>query len=259
MTQYKKYIKINNKNAYELLKEFAKEYKRQLGKEPIEIIIVGGGSIMLNYSFREMTQDFDVYYPISADIKGVIYSVSDKLSLDPNWMNCDFVNTDSYSPKLVQYSKHYCFFNNKTIEFRTINDEYLIAMKMISMRLYRNDYSDIVGILKENADNKTPISYEQIMKALTNLYTSDRINNIDNQICKKIEDLCKLSAKELNTIYQKEITKESYVYDELLKINNKYDGVVTSTNVKDISNTILSKEEDNTNEAIETKDDGMEL
>lgn len=52
--------KITKDNAFEILKQFAKVYRKELGKVPGEIIIVGGGSIMLNYKFRDATQDFDV-------------------------------------------------------------------------------------------------------------------------------------------------------------------------------------------------------
>lgn len=52
--------KITRDNAFEILKQFAKAYRKELGKVPGEIIIVGGGSIMLNYKFRDATQDFDV-------------------------------------------------------------------------------------------------------------------------------------------------------------------------------------------------------
>ena len=41
--------KITRENAKDIIKQFAKEYRKELGKVLGEIIIVGGGSIMLNY------------------------------------------------------------------------------------------------------------------------------------------------------------------------------------------------------------------
>ena len=38
--------KITRANAMEIIRCFAKEYRKTLGKAPAEIIIVGGGSIM---------------------------------------------------------------------------------------------------------------------------------------------------------------------------------------------------------------------
>ena len=55
--------KITRANAMDVIRRFAKEYRKALGKAPGEIIIVGGGSIMLNYKFRDATQDFDVILP----------------------------------------------------------------------------------------------------------------------------------------------------------------------------------------------------
>ncbi|MDD6824516.1 MAG: hypothetical protein PUE12_00090 [Oscillospiraceae bacterium] len=52
--------KITRENAKDIIKQFAREYRKELGKVPGEIIIVGGGSITLNYKFRDATQDFDM-------------------------------------------------------------------------------------------------------------------------------------------------------------------------------------------------------
>ena len=72
--------KITRTNAMDIIKRFAKEYRKALGKAPAEIIIVGGGSIMLNYKFRDATQDFDVILRAASGIKDVI--------LKPPTINC---------------------------------------------------------------------------------------------------------------------------------------------------------------------------
>lgn len=51
--------KITRDNAMDIIKKFANKYRKELGKVPGEIIVVGGGSIMLNYKFRDSTQDED--------------------------------------------------------------------------------------------------------------------------------------------------------------------------------------------------------
>ena len=53
MMQYKEII--TRANAMDIIRRFAKEYRKTLGKAPAEIIIVGGGSIMLNYKFRDLS------------------------------------------------------------------------------------------------------------------------------------------------------------------------------------------------------------
>lgn len=51
---------LSKNNIDEVLKEFAKQYKKCCGNAPAEVTIVGGGSILINYNFRETTQDLDV-------------------------------------------------------------------------------------------------------------------------------------------------------------------------------------------------------
>lgn len=53
---------------------------------------------------------------------------------------------------------------------RTIRAEYLIAMKLRSGRLYKNDRSDIAGILAEHEKRGEPISMNRIDQAIINLY-----------------------------------------------------------------------------------------
>lgn len=43
-------------------------------------------------------------------------------------------------------------------------------MKLRSGRRYKNDMSDIIGILAEHDKRETPISLEQIKNAVSNLY-----------------------------------------------------------------------------------------
>ena len=158
---------ITKENAYPILKAFAKEYKKQNGTTvPIELVIVGGGSILLNYGFREATQDFDIMVQSLGMIKNVSYRIADLYNLPDNWLNTDFMRTASYSDKLREVSKHFCSFNNGSLEFRTVNGEYLIAMKMVSAREYRNDISDIVGILIYMKNESEDFSMDRINHAI---------------------------------------------------------------------------------------------
>ena len=94
--------KITRANAMDIIRRFAKEYRKTLGKAPGEIIIVGGGSIMLNYKFRDATQDFDVILRAASGIKDVITRFADDNNLPRDWMNSDFVKTASYSDVLME-------------------------------------------------------------------------------------------------------------------------------------------------------------
>lgn len=160
-----------------IFKELANALKKKLkGKKfSYELIIVGGASILLNYSFRMSTIDIDCLDMNDALMNETINAVASKYDLPNGWINTDFVKTNSYTPKLIQYSTFYKSYANNTLIVRTIKDEYLIAMKMVAARKYKHDYSDIYGILKENKSLK----YEDIITAVTNLYSTIEIVNAE--------------------------------------------------------------------------------
>ena len=90
--------KITRENALEIIKKFAKEYRKELGKVPGEIIIVGGGSIMLNYKFREATQDFDVILRTASGISDVITRFADENDLPRDWMKVINMLKEVFNP-----------------------------------------------------------------------------------------------------------------------------------------------------------------
>ncbi|MDE6844832.1 MAG: hypothetical protein K2J99_03570 [Lachnospiraceae bacterium] len=152
------------------LKELAKEFRKRNGRNtPAEIILVGGAAILANYGFREMTYDIEAVITATSAMKEAINAVGDRLDLPNGWLNADFKNTSSYSPKLSQYSKYYRTYSN-VLNIRTISAEYLVAMKLMSGRRYKKDLSDIVGILSEQERRGEPLSYQQIDCAVKNLY-----------------------------------------------------------------------------------------
>ena len=135
----------NNLDGY--LKELSKEFRKINGNRlPAEIILIGGASILLNYGFREMTYDMDAIIQASSAMKEAINHVGDRLGLPTGWLNTDFMKTSSYTPKLIQYSKYYKTFSN-VLTIRTVSAEYLVVMKLMAGRRYKNDLSDIIGIL----------------------------------------------------------------------------------------------------------------
>ena len=144
------------------LKELGKEYRRQSGKGmPAELILIGGASVLINYGFRNMTA--------ASGMKDAINAVRDRYGLPNHWLNDDFKNTSSYTPKLIEFSVYYKTFSN-VLSIRTIASEYLIAMKLRSGRQYKSDLSDVLGILAEHEKEGTPLSMKQIRKAVTDLY-----------------------------------------------------------------------------------------
>lgn len=152
------------------LRELGKEYRRISDKAvPAEIILISGASILANYGFRDMTYDMDAVIVSSSAMKDAINQVGDKFNLPNGWMNTDFTTTKSFTNKLSEVSVYYRVYSN-ILTVRTISAEYLIAMKLMAGRKYKNDLSDIVGILREHQKNGKPISKESVDKAVITLY-----------------------------------------------------------------------------------------
>lgn len=218
-------IAFTNENIDNYLKALAKEYRKLSGKKmPAEIIIVGGASTLINYGFRENTYDIDAIMQSSSAMKDAISNISNSMNLKPSWINSDFIKTKSYSPKLIQYSKYYKTFSN-IVQFRTVTGEYLIAMKLMSARQFKNDLSDIVGIIKENLPR---IKLEDIKRACEELY-----NGYEN-----LPDFSKCFIENLYTSFNisYEETREKEVANKKLLIDfyDNYPNILNEANVDDM-------------------------
>lgn len=76
---------------FDNLKALAKRFRKLNGKQtPAELYLVGGASIMLNYSFRDMTYDIDAIIRASSAMKDAIRDVSNEKNLPIDWLNTDF-------------------------------------------------------------------------------------------------------------------------------------------------------------------------
>jgi len=227
--------KITRENAMEIIRRFAREYRKTLGRAPAEIIIVGG-SIMLNYKFRDTTQDFDVILQAASGVKDVISKFADENNLPRDWMNTDFTKTASYSDVLIEIFRHFCWLNNQTLEIRTVSGVYLIAMKMIAHRDYRNDISDAIGILIEEAEAGNHYSYDEIEAAYYKLYHKYP----DDETRDLFRVITSLSIDELHRQYDFRKDMESSV--GLQMITYIEDGVKINTkNVKEVAARIREK------------------
>ena len=231
-------FELTKKNLDLYLKDVAKEY-RKLNRNGMhaEIIIVGGGSILINYSFRLSTTDIDAYTQASASFKEAVNRVSDKHGLPNGWLNSDFRRTESYSDKLVQYSEYYKTFYNM-VNIRTITREYLIAMKLKSGRKYKNDLSDIVGILDEHIQRNDPISFEQIQKAYEQLYGS--WDTLPNDTTVFISSLFK-NTSNIHDVYEATRQLENDAKEILIDFEENYPGITTESNVDSILESLKKK------------------
>ena len=222
------------------LKELAKEFRKRNGKNmPAEIVLVGGAAILANYGFREMTYDIDAVITASSAMKGAVNAVGDRLGLPNGWLNADFRNTSSYSPKLSQYSKYYGTYSN-VLNIRTISAEYLVAMKLMSGRRYKKDLSDIIGILGEQERMGEPFSYQQIDCAVKNLYGGwDNISEYAIQVLKVA-----LDSENLKELFIEQKREEALSKQAVLQVQ-KYEGEkVKESNVDEIIQKAIRKKRD---------------
>lgn len=221
---------FTKENLDSYLKELAKEFRKKNGtKIPAEIILVGGASILINYGFREMTYDMDAIIKSSGVMKDAINTVGDRLGLPVGWLNADFVHTDSYTPRLAEYSKYYKTFSN-ILQVRTVSAEYLIAMKLMAGRQYKNDLSDVVGILIEQEERRNPFSFDKIKKAVVDLYDSyDRLPVNSREF---IESIYK--KDDLKIFYQQCRQMELENEDILIGFQDEYPEVLNGDNLADI-------------------------
>lgn len=235
---------FNKENLDLYLKELGKEYRKLVRKKmPTEIILIGGAAILANYGFREMTTDVDAVIKAASSMKDAINRVGDKFNLPNGWLNADFMKTASYTPKLSAYSRPYKEFSN-VLQVRTISAEYLIAMKLKAGRKYKNDLSDIVGILAEHEKSDNPITLEMIITAVTNLYGSwDKLSLDSRDFI-----ISTMEQGNFEQLYQAVSAEEKKSKETLLEFQQNYPGVTTTENVDSILNNLKQKQ--NSKDAI---------
>ncbi len=229
---------FTKENIDTYLKELAKEFRKINGKSmSAEIILIGGAAILVNYGFRDMTTDVDAIIHAASSMKDAINRVGDKFELPNGWLNTDFMRTGSYSPKLNEVSVHYKTFSN-VLEIRTIASEYLIAMKLRSGRKYKNDLSDIIGILAEHERRGEPISLDNINTAVNNLYGG--WDQFPNDSKKFIEDAIKTGNYE--EVYVSTNAEEKRSKEILIDFEQDYPGVTNESNINDILKNLKNRQ-----------------
>lgn len=228
---------FTKENLDHYLKELAKEYRRMAGKGmSAEIILVGGAAILTNYGFRDMTTDIDAIIHAASSMKDAINHVGDKFDLPNKWLNADFMRTGSYSSKLDEVSVYYKRFSN-VVTVRTITDEYLIAMKLRSGRKYKNDLSDIIGILANHERSNKPMTMELINNAVETLYGG--WDDFPEDSRPFIEHA--IEYNNFEEIYLSVKNEEKQSKEILVDFEKKYKNVTNASNVDDILKSLQAK------------------
>lgn len=108
-----------------------------------QIFIVGGAAIALAYSTRRVTKDVDAVFEPKAVIYEAAATVADDLGLPEDWLNdaakAYMPGKDSDARPLPEV---------KGIEITTASPRYLLAMKMMAMRMGEDDH-DVELLLGE--------------------------------------------------------------------------------------------------------------
>lgn len=230
-------VEITKENIDTYLKAVAKEYRKLVGKNmPAELILIGGASILINYGFRGATTDVDALIHANSSMKDAINRVGDQYDLPNGWLNADFMKTSSYTPRLVRFSTYYRTYSN-VLTVRTISAEYLIAMKLRSGRVYKKDLSDVLGILVEHETKGTPITMEQIQKAVADLYGD--WSALSENARKFIENA--MADGNLAKQYEAIADGEQQAQEALIEFQEAYPGVTTTDNVESIARTLVEK------------------
>lgn len=229
---------FTKQNLDTYLKELAKEYRKLNGTSvPAELVLIGGAAILTNYGFREATTDIDAIIHASSSMKDAINRISDRFGLPNGWLNADFMRTASYSPKLNEYSVFYRKFAN-VLNVRTVSSEYLVAMKLRSGRKYKNDLSDILGILAEHEKRGCPLTLDAIKQAVINLYgdwavISDDANSFLTSA---------LDSTSPEKMYRTVRSEEQRSKKALIEFEQRYPNVTNTENVDSILSTLKSKD-----------------
>lgn len=232
-------FKFSKENLDICLSRLAKEFRRLNGKKvPAEIVLIGGAAVLANYGFRDMTYDIDAIIQASSSMKDAINKVGDEMGLPNGWLNSDFTRTTSYSPKLIQYSEFYKRFGY-VLDVRTVSGEYLVAMKLMSGRQYKNDISDAIGILQEEQERGKPISLEKIKTAVCNLYGSwEMLPKSSQEFITEI-----MKDGQFKKQYDEYRSAEKSAGELLLGFEQKYPGVTNINNVNDIIHSLKKRKD----------------
>ncbi len=213
-----------------------------------EIILVGGGAILLNHNFRKQTQDVDIIGIQDDVFQKAINDVADKYNIDKEWMNYDFMKTSSYSKVLEKENLLYKNYSN-TLTVKTISDDIIVTMKLKAYREYRTDRSDIIEIIHENPK----ITYKQIENDCIKLYGNT------NAISKKAWDF--LDKVLLNKIdFYENMQSELEANKKIIKWTSEFDSIMNfgteeekEKNIKMIIKNVIESINDGTNDISEIK------
>ena len=115
-------------------------------------------------------------------------------------------------------------------------------MKLRSGRKYKNDLSDIIGILAEHEKRGAVITYDQIDTAVVNLYRS--WDEIPADSVTFIRDT--LAHGSYEEVYQTIRDSEKQAKESLLEFSEEYPDALKESNVEDVLKNLRARKKDRT-------------
>ena len=161
---------IKKENIDFIFKTLTKEYLRLNGSKRVDIYMVGGAAIVLSFEYRASTIDIDAFYTDNHILELAIENTSKELNLPNDWLNKDFTNTPSYSPKIKEKANLYASYFDIVFIY-TLEPKYLIAMKLKSSRPTGGDLDDIIKMIYELRYKGEKITYEEVLEAYKEMYS----------------------------------------------------------------------------------------
>ena len=179
---------------------FAQKILKANINNPINIYIVGGAAIVLNFDYRESTIDIDAMFENDEMINSVIKETANELKMPDDWLNQDFINTPSYSPKIKMVSTLYKTFGDIVNVFY-LPPVYLIAMKLKSSRPTGGDMGDIIKMIYELRYKGEKLSYDDVMNAYLFLYPD--LSNTYSYFFEKAKEAFETPLEDIESIIKK--------------------------------------------------------
>lgn len=193
---------LKKENLDLLLDKLAAEYIDLGGAKKVEIYLVGGAAILLNFDFRMSTIDIDALFTDNEILESAIKNISKRDGLPSDWINKDFVNTPSYSPLITKKARKHAVYRG-IISVYSLSPEYLIAMKLKSSRPTGGDLDDIIKMIYELRYKKVKITYEGIIKAYKELYSD--FSNTYSYFLEKTKEAFETPIEDFEYLFKKEI------------------------------------------------------
>jgi hypothetical protein len=136
-----------------------------------EIAVFGGAAIVLGFDFREGTHDVDAMITRGhGQIVAAQREVEAELGLPPNWLN---EQGTSYLSKHGDFNFFRTYPSEGKFGLRVLTamPQYLLAMKLLALRLYSQDMHDIVHLARQLKHARE----EDLLNLLKHYYPDEEI------------------------------------------------------------------------------------